>query len=151
MTFYSLLNEIRRLLCIACLVALAVVAPSGATPPADDPLTPAERQWLDAHPIIRLAPTPDYEPTEFFDEQGIYRGITADIVAKIEERLGIEFQVVRNETWAETIEELRSGEVDSVPIASRTPEREAFLVFGSAYISVSLPVTRYPNSRLRCC
>ena len=108
----------KRLLSTALLTVLAVLAPSGATFPAGDPLTPAERQWLDAHPIIRLAPTPDYEPTEFFDEQGVYRGITADIVAKIEERLDIEFEVVRNETWAETIEELRSGEVDAVPIAS---------------------------------
>ena len=85
-----------RLLRTALLTALAVVAPSSAPLSASDPLTPAERQWLEAHPIIRLAPTPDYEPTEFFDEQGVYRGITADIVAKIEERLGIEFQVVRN-------------------------------------------------------
>jgi len=123
-----------RLLSTALLTALAVVAPSSAPLPAGDPLTPAERQWLEAHPTIRLAPTPDYEPTEFFDEQGLYRGITADIVAKIEERLDIEFEVVRNETWAETIEELRSGEVDAVPIASRTPERDAFLVFGRPYV-----------------
>ena len=126
---------IMHLLNIALLLTLAAVAPSGATPPANDPLTPAERQWLDAHPTIRLAPTPDYEPTEFFDEQGIYRGITADIVARIEERLGMKFQVVRNETWAETIEELKSNRVDAVSIAARTPERDKFLVFGPAYIS----------------
>ena len=98
-----------RLLSTALLTALAVVTWSSASFSAGDPLTPAERQWLDTHPIIRLAPTPNYEPTEFFDEQGVYRGITADIVAKIEERLGIELEVVRNETWAETIEELRSS------------------------------------------
>ena len=123
-----------RLLGTALWTALAVLAPSSATLPSADPLTPAEREWLAEHPVIRLAPTPNYEPTEFFDEQGVYRGITADIVAKIEERLGIEFQVVRDETWAETIEKLRTGEVDAVPIASRTPEREAFLVFGPPYI-----------------
>jgi signal transduction histidine kinase/CheY-like chemotaxis protein len=111
-----------------------VLASSGASLAAPDPLTAAERAWLDAHPVIRLAPTPNYEPTEFFDDEGVYRGITADIVAEIEERLGIEFQIVRNETWAETLRQLRSGEVDAVPIAARTPEREAFLVFGRPYI-----------------
>jgi len=121
------------LLCAAWLALLVAIAASSALAAAD-PLTAAEREWLEAHPVLRLAPTPDYEPTEFFDEQGIYRGITADMVAKIEERLGIEFEIVRNETWAETIQELRSGEVDAVPIASRTPERDAFLVFGPPYV-----------------
>jgi signal transduction histidine kinase/CheY-like chemotaxis protein len=123
-----------RLLCTAWLAALAILVPSSTSFSTDDPLTFAERQWLDAHPTIRLAPTPSYEPTEFFDEQGVYRGITADIVATIEERLGIEFEVVRNETWAETIEELRSGRLDAVPIAARTPERDEFLVFGAPYV-----------------
>jgi signal transduction histidine kinase/CheY-like chemotaxis protein len=123
-----------RLLTAACLTLLAVVASAVASSAGGDPLTAADRQWLDVHPIIRLAPTPDYEPTEFFDEQGIYRGITADILAKVEEHLGIEFEIVRNETWAETIRQLRSGEVDGVPIASRTPERSEFLTFGKPYI-----------------
>jgi signal transduction histidine kinase/CheY-like chemotaxis protein len=119
-----------RLLCTALLVALALACPAAAA----DPLSGAEREWLEAHPVIRLAPTPDYEPTEFFDAEGVYRGITADLLAEIEERLGIEFQVVRNETWSETLAELRSGEIDAVPMAAQTPERDEFLVFGRPYI-----------------
>ncbi len=29
-------------------------------------LSPAERQWLKEHPVIRHAPDPDYAPLEFF-------------------------------------------------------------------------------------
>jgi signal transduction histidine kinase/DNA-binding response OmpR family regulator len=116
---------------LACLAAVASRAEPAA---AGDPLTAAEREWLAEHPVIRLAPTPNYEPTEFFDSKGDYRGITADIVARIEERLGIRFEIVRNDTWAETLEDLQSHEVDGVPIASPTPEREAYLVFTKPYV-----------------
>jgi signal transduction histidine kinase/CheY-like chemotaxis protein len=127
-------RRLNRLLLAAWLTWLGVVGWSRAPLAAGDPLTPAEREWLAEHPVIRLAPTPNYEPTEFFDSKGVYRGITADIVAKIEERLGVEFEIVRNETWAETLEQLQSHQVDGVPIASRTPEREAYLVFAEPYI-----------------
>ncbi len=37
-----------------------------------------ESEWLVAHPVIRLAPDPDFPPIEYFDENGEYRGIAAD-------------------------------------------------------------------------
>lgn len=43
-----------------------------------DPLLPAERAWLAAHPHIRVASDPDYPPVEFFDDQGLYRGTAAE-------------------------------------------------------------------------
>ena len=117
----------------AGLLLLASTAASVSPTSAAEALTDAERAWLEEHPVIRLAPTPDYEPTEFF-EQDVYRGITADIVALVEQRLGFTFEIVRNETWAETVAELQSGDVDAVPIMARTPERDEFMVFGEPYI-----------------
>src|SRR6266496_1610646 len=67
----------------------------GGGPDAAATLTAEERAWLAAHPVIRLAPHPDYAPVEFFDEQGRYRGITADYFALFEQRLGMRFEVVR--------------------------------------------------------
>ena len=45
-----------------------------------DVLTEEERKWLEENPRILFAPAPNYPPVEFFDEQNIYRGITADFV-----------------------------------------------------------------------
>jgi PAS domain S-box-containing protein len=102
-----------------------------ASPPAPaEVLTTEERAWLQAHPVIRVAPSPDYAPVEFVDEGGHYRGITADCFALIEQRLGIRFQIVR----------LRPGErpstenTDVVPLCAVTPERMKVWRLTSTYL-----------------
>ena len=63
------------------------------TPSID--LTGAEQAWLAQHPIIRLAPDPNFAPIEWFNLQGDYNGISADYVRLLQERLGIQFEIVR--------------------------------------------------------
>jgi hypothetical protein len=62
-------------------------------------LSASERAWLSAHPVIRVAPDPDFPPIEWFDKSGEFRGIAADIVQRAEERLGIRFAIVRCPSW----------------------------------------------------
>ncbi len=52
-------------------------------------LTRAQRQWLAKHPVIRLAPTPNYHPTEYFDDQGNYSGITSEFAKNSERTLDV--------------------------------------------------------------
>ena len=49
-------------------------------------LTPEEQAWLTEHPDIRLAPDPDFQPIEYLDNTGNYRGSAADYVALIEQK-----------------------------------------------------------------
>ncbi len=55
-------------------------------------LTPEERQWLIVNNgNVRLAPAPDWEPLEFFDENGEYNGMVADYIHLIEKKLNFKF------------------------------------------------------------
>jgi PAS domain S-box-containing protein len=106
-------------------------------------LTAQERVWLAAHPTIRLGPEEDYAPISFFDEQGRYRGITADYFALIEQRLGVRFEVVRPQPGAD-----RLGYRDINPISAPSPERLKIARYSSlylefpAYVIVRSSVTR---------
>jgi hypothetical protein len=71
-------------------------------------LTKEEEQWIADHPVIKLAPDPDFEPIEFFDKNHRYRGIAADYTSLIGEKLGIQFKIVRLKNW-ETILEMRKA------------------------------------------
>ncbi|MFN7926605.1 MAG: transporter substrate-binding domain-containing protein [Blastocatellia bacterium] len=104
-----------------------------AQPGGVDPLTAEERAWLAAHPAIYLAPDPAYEPIEFFDEQGIFRGIAADYVALLEQRLGFRFQIVdrRKDKAAWAAGRVR---VDAMPTCVATPERAKTWSFTSPYL-----------------
>ena len=79
---------------------LWLVAALVSSAPGGMALTGDQRAWLDDHPVIRLAPDPDFAPIEFF-EGDEYVGIAADYVALIEDALGIEFEIVRLPDWAE--------------------------------------------------
>ncbi|MDD3123682.1 MAG: transporter substrate-binding domain-containing protein, partial [Candidatus Izemoplasmatales bacterium] len=71
-----------------------------------------------------------------FIEDGIYKGIAADYVALIEEKTGIDFQVVPNLTWAEAYYEALAGNIDVLPAVSKTAAREEFFLFSDSYYEV---------------
>jgi PAS domain S-box-containing protein len=99
----------------------------------ETPLTRAERAWLKSHPVIRLAPDPDFPPVEFFDRDGGYSGITADYVALMEKRLGIRFEIVHLRNWDEIIGKAKSREID-VFIAGQTPQRAEYMLFTRPFL-----------------
>lgn len=97
-------------------------------------LSPAQRRWLSDHPVIRLAPTPNYHPTEFFDDEGKYCGITSEFVKLVEERLGFQFEIIQTEKWSDNVNLMKAREVDVFPLAAETSERLEFARFTKPYI-----------------
>jgi len=100
-----------------------------------DPLTAEERAWLEAHPVIRFAPDPDFPPTEYFSSDGRYSGITADYLALIEKKLGIRFQIVRLRNWDEVISHAKGRRID-IFTASETPYRLQYARFTIPYLEL---------------
>ncbi|HET6420064.1 MAG TPA: PAS domain S-box protein [Geobacteraceae bacterium] len=98
-----------------------------------DPLTATERAWIKAHPVIRLAPDPDFPPVEFFDGNGGYNGITADYVALIEKKLGIHIEIVRLRDWDEIIDKAKSRQIDAY-VATKTPQRAEYMQFTKPFL-----------------
>jgi len=101
-----------------------------------DPLSEEEREWLAVHPVIRLAPDPDFPPIEYFDENGEYRGLVADYVALVEQKLGIQFEIVQLENWDEVLEKGRSRQIDMFGAAMRSPQRSEYMLFTSSHIEL---------------
>jgi ABC-type amino acid transport substrate-binding protein len=97
-----------------------------------DPLTLEERTWLKAHPVIRLAPDPDFPPVEYFDKNGGYNGITRDYVSLIEKKLGVRFKIVRQRDWNEIINKAKSR-ID-IYVATKTPQRAEYMLFTKPFL-----------------
>lgn len=68
-------HEIGILAC--CLTIFSAVASTASPSNMRVSLTADERAWLAEHPVIRLAPDPDFPPIEFIDSNGSYQGIAA--------------------------------------------------------------------------
>lgn len=99
-------------------------------------LTEEERNWLADHPIIRVAPTPEYPPFEFWDEKGSFQGIVASYLDHFASQLGIRFEIVRTEHWEENMAMLKSREIDAVSIIVMSTDRD--------FVKVSKPYISYP-------
>jgi ABC-type amino acid transport substrate-binding protein len=97
-------------------------------------LTPDERAWLAEHPVIRLAPDPDFPPIEFIDADGSYQGIAADYAALVGRKLGIKFTIVKLQTWDEVLEKAQSREIDMFGAASESPQRAKYTTFTRPHI-----------------
>ncbi len=95
--------------------------------------TKDEAIFINENPVIRLGVDPKFVPFEFFDENGEYKGITADYLSLISERTGLKFEIARGLTWPEAYDMALSGEVDALPAISRTEERGKYFLFSQPY------------------
>ncbi len=78
-------------------------------------LTPSEQQWLDTHPVIKIALERGRPPWAFSDSDGQPTGIFIDYLKKIEATLGARFSYEWTENRDQSREMLRNGEVDLAP------------------------------------
>jgi len=92
-------------------------------------LSPADLEWISAHPVITVAPDPTFPPIEYFDEDGKYRGIAAEYLALIARETGLTFKVVHSTSWDEALRKVEQHEVDALPAAAQTEERSKYLLF----------------------
>ena len=121
-------------LVIMALTSHAVSAPATTEPSVI--LDQQEQAWLKTHPVIRIAPDPDFAPVGWFNKVGNYQGMNSNYIGLLENKLGIVFEVVRARDWQSVLDMARREEVDIVTPIARTSQREAYLLFSNTYINM---------------
>src|SRR5690606_29761055 len=101
----------------------------GLSVPGDQRLgySAEERRWLDAHPRIQVVVHGDFQPISFFDDKGIHRGVSADLLAKISLRSGLRFEVLRGGSLKSMVRQVESGAVDLLGTFNAGCECEQYL------------------------
>ncbi|MFA5576594.1 MAG: transporter substrate-binding domain-containing protein [Tissierellaceae bacterium] len=77
---------------------------------------------------IKVSGDNNYPPYEFVDDNDNFRGFNVDIIRAVAIELGIEIDLVSN-SWEDTMDLLKKGEVDAVQGMTITPEREKLYDF----------------------
>ncbi|KMN16096.1 transporter substrate-binding domain-containing protein [Pseudomonas helleri] len=98
-------------------------------------LTPSEQRWIEAHPRLKVVVSEDFLPFTFFNDQGVFSGLAADLLAKISLRTGIQFDWVRSQSVPGLIEDVKLGRADLMPAFTASASREHVLRFTKPYIS----------------
>lgn len=96
--------------------------------------TSEELQWMQENPIVFIGPDPIFGPIEFIDSEGTYRGAAADYIKWFEDNTPLEFEVVNLLDWSQILDSIKDYELDMLGAATRTKQREEYLLFTEPYI-----------------
>lgn len=94
----------------------------------------AEQTWIDQHPRLSVAVNDDLAPLSFFDSTGNFRGITADILARISLRTGLSFDVQYGNS-ERLLDEVKDGKIDLLAAFISNLDRAKELAFTRAYLT----------------
>jgi PAS domain S-box-containing protein len=133
-------------LCILFFLLLTVAGPVAADPTAAGPvdnasrvsLSPAEAEWLNAHPRIRLGLFDGIEPAMFRGKNGEFVGIVTEIIDLIGRRAGIQFEIVpiTASMRSDLLNQMKAGEIDLYP-GFKNPAHGELLRFTAPFYTVS--------------
>ncbi|MBX8470820.1 MULTISPECIES: ATP-binding protein [unclassified Pseudomonas] len=98
-------------------------------------LSDSEQQWLDQHPVVRVGAIDDFAPLTFFDADGRFSGLAAQLLNLISQRSGLTFEVVRGRSLDRQVEQLKSGALDLLPVLTPSRERETKMLFTRSYVN----------------
>ncbi|WP_144243883.1 ATP-binding protein [Sphingopyxis sp. MWB1] len=107
--------------------------------------TAAERAWIKAHPIVKVAVEPDWRPVEYI-ENGRHAGLSAEYLKAVERVTGLRFEVIPNTGWGQVKDPLDRAEVDLLPAVS--PQfsagslRNRLLITPPYFVAITTVVTR---------
>ena len=100
-------------------------------------LTEREQRWLASHPVVRVVVNETLAPLTFFDPEGDFRGISADLLELIRLRTGLRLEVQRRQSDSEMIAAVRSGQADVIAALLPSGERQHQLKFSRPYLDSS--------------
>ncbi|WP_322846547.1 transporter substrate-binding domain-containing protein [Pseudomonas sp. B33.4] len=109
----------------------------GASMPGQQALhfSASEQRWMAQHPRLRVAIDDSFLPLSFYSQDGEFRGISADVLAKVALRTGLKFDVQRAQSVPELLEQIRGNRADVLITLTPSVEREDTLRFTRPYLS----------------
>ncbi|MEO6676851.1 MAG: transporter substrate-binding domain-containing protein [Pseudomonas sp.] len=100
-------------------------------------LTDREERWLAQHPVVRVVVNEAFAPLTFFDNDGNFRGVTADLLELIRLRTGMRFDIQRIRGDDQMIAQVNANQADLIAAILPSPQRETRLNFSRPYLENS--------------
>ncbi|MFL1552927.1 transporter substrate-binding domain-containing protein [Pseudomonas sp. D47] len=107
-----------------------------------------EQRWLAQHPRLKVIVNENFLPFTFFDEHERFRGLSADVMAKISLRTGLKFDPQKGGSVDAMITSVNQGDADLLAALTPSIDRERRVSFSRPYLSTPFVlVTRnHPDS-----
>ncbi|MGH9947905.1 MAG: transporter substrate-binding domain-containing protein, partial [Pyrinomonadaceae bacterium] len=100
-------------------------------------LTEREERWLAHHPIVRVVVNEAFAPLTFFDSNGNFRGVTADLLELIRLRTGLRFDIQHSRSDDEMIRQIKDNKADVIAPLLPSAQRQTQLNFTRPFLENS--------------
>ncbi|GAB7024166.1 ATP-binding protein [Salidesulfovibrio brasiliensis] len=140
-------HPVRLTLAICLLVFGVTAAVFWYTPGRDLKLTAEEREWLSNHRTIRLGVTPSTRPLEFFGGKAEYKGMVADYMHILSDRLGVRFEVVETTNLKKLLHMAEDREVDVIAAFWANPATIKYMRFTRPYLVIPTVILVNKNQK----
>jgi signal transduction histidine kinase/ABC-type nitrate/sulfonate/bicarbonate transport system substrate-binding protein/ABC-type amino acid transport substrate-binding protein len=94
-----------------------------------------EQAYLRAKGSIKMCVDPDWMPFEQINADGKHEGMSADLLKMMQQRSGVNLELVPTTSWSESIEKAKTRQCDIYSLAMPTPERMDYMDFTTPYLS----------------
>jgi ABC-type amino acid transport substrate-binding protein len=92
-------------------------------------ITPQERAYLQSKVTFKVCVDPQSSPFEEITQEGIYKGIIADLIRLVARRLNIALEVQQVLTWDDSLKLAKSGQCDIVTFMTPSSDTTKWLRF----------------------
>ena len=103
-------------------------------------LTNIEKNYLKEKKEISMCIDPDWMPFEKL-EDGKYIGISSDYFKLFEKSLNINFNLIKTNSWNESLEFAKQRKCDILTLAMETNERKNYMNFTEPYLKIPLVIS----------
>lgn len=97
-------------------------------------LNAREQRWLSQHPKVTVLVSESYAPLTFYDHEGNFKGLTADLLELIRVRSGLKFDIIRAYNFEEMIDAVSTGKADMIAAIIPSNQRQDRLSFTRPYL-----------------
>jgi len=98
-------------------------------------LTLADKDWLRAHPRIRIGINSAWPPMDFVDSVGNRQGIGVDFIRALNKRLGNRLRIVSG-SWKQIYSQVQNKQLDALMDVTPSAERSPFFNFTLPYVKI---------------
>lgn len=117
----------------AAWAAATATLPQGLRLPAPVTLQPDELALLSQRPVWRIGAVRGLPLLNHIEPDGRHTGLAAEVSEQVARRLGVGMQIKPYDSTGQMLDALRQGDIDLVPMLTRTDERAAEFVFSAPY------------------
>jgi polar amino acid transport system substrate-binding protein len=96
-------------------------------------LSVAEKEYLYLHPEVKICVDPTWPPLDFINDEGVHSGLSADLINKVATRVDVALKLIPTATWQETLDNVKTGVCDVIPLMNETDEAKEYIDFTQPY------------------